>query len=137
MPSVSTQASGPLRPIDIPFGVRTVLLADRRVQLHLSGELDLAGAPELRDAVLACDPPGGTVEIDLADVSFLDTAGLHALCDAHAALVARGYRACLTGPRGRTLDLLDLAAVFGWLPTELECPDRPRWSEQRVAAPAP
>lgn len=52
--------------------------------LSVSGELDLASIPALRDAVvrLLTDAPGRTVAIDLDGVSVLDDAGLGILLGA-------------------------------------------------------
>lgn len=49
--------------------------------LHVSGEVDLATVPELRDAAhrLVMDAPGRTVAIDLDGVSVLDDIGLGVL----------------------------------------------------------
>jgi anti-sigma B factor antagonist len=63
--------------------------------LEVFGELDLETADELRDAgIKALSPYGGTVRIDLAGVTFMDSTGLAALIqirqqagDAHRVLV--------------------------------------------------
>jgi anti-anti-sigma factor len=49
--------------------------------LTLSGEIDLAVAPDLRDAgaKLAKAVAPGPLEIDLGDVTFIDSSGLGAL----------------------------------------------------------
>ncbi len=49
--------------------------------LTLSGEIDLAVAPDLRDAgsTLAKAVAPGPLEIDLGDVTFIDSSGLGAL----------------------------------------------------------
>lgn len=50
----------------------------------VAGELDLATVPKLRDALLRPRPPDAEhVVIDLKRVTFMDSAGLHALMDAH------------------------------------------------------
>ena len=50
--------------------------------LHLSGELDAAGASALASAFDPLITPGGVVELDLADLSFMDSTGIKALCEA-------------------------------------------------------
>jgi anti-sigma B factor antagonist len=48
--------------------------------LEVTGEVDLANADQLRDAAIAAlTPSGGTLRIDLAGVTFMDSMGLAAL----------------------------------------------------------
>jgi anti-sigma B factor antagonist len=50
------------------------------VFLEVSGEVDMTVADELRDAgIAALTPLAGTVRIDLAEVTFMDSSGLAAL----------------------------------------------------------
>jgi anti-sigma B factor antagonist len=58
----------------------------------LDGELDLAAADVLRSRVaqLAPVPGGGPVVLDLSRLSFIDCAGLRALCQMHEALRESG-----------------------------------------------
>ena len=52
----------------------------RTTKLAVSGELDLAAAPELEAAVRrVCSGPVRDVILDLGDVSFVDTAGVRTL----------------------------------------------------------
>jgi len=62
--------------------------------VSVSGEVDSATAPGLRDCLLeVIDRPGSsTVEVDLRAVTFLDSAGLSALATAHRAAAAAGRR---------------------------------------------
>ncbi len=46
--------------------------------LKLAGELDLATVPRLRDALLDFAPMDG-VRLDLSQLTFLDSTGLHAI----------------------------------------------------------
>jgi anti-sigma B factor antagonist len=54
------------------------------------GEVDSATAPGLRDCLLAvlARPGAAAVDVDLSDVTFLDSAGLSALATAHRAALA-------------------------------------------------
>lgn len=55
--------------------------------LRVVGELDLATAPQLLDAILVAHRSAGTdVTIDLRDVPFVDSRGLAALVTAHRRL---------------------------------------------------
>lgn len=51
-----------------------------RHQLRLEGELDIAAAPALEDAVAQlCTDGASEVELDLSQLSFIDSTGLHAI----------------------------------------------------------
>lgn len=61
--------------------------------LHVAGELDLATAPQLRDAVAAVVDQGVTaVVVDLARLAFVDSSGVAALAAAVRQLGERGGR---------------------------------------------
>jgi anti-anti-sigma factor len=45
-------------------------------RVHVTGEIDLATVQSLVDAVGKAIPSGGTVELDLRDVDFMDSAGV-------------------------------------------------------------
>ena len=47
--------------------------------LRLEGELDLAGAPRLTEALLDFASSEGEVHLDLSEVSFLDSSGLRVI----------------------------------------------------------
>ena len=50
--------------------------------LHPKGEIDLATAPELIAALAEAQASGEQVVVDMADVTFIDSCGLHALAQA-------------------------------------------------------
>lgn len=83
----------PSRPVDPSDRALTI---DRQaaeagaVSLRLSGELDAHTAPDLEAALDAAIEDGATVEVDLAEVSFVDSSGLAALLDARSRLDQRG-----------------------------------------------
>jgi anti-anti-sigma factor len=60
--------------------------------VHVSGEVDIAAAPQLEGMVRAIVASGAEVSVvvDLADVTFMDMAGIHALIAAQGALNAAG-----------------------------------------------
>jgi stage II sporulation protein AA (anti-sigma F factor antagonist) len=77
------------------------------------GELDLVGAPRLREAL----PEGGTtpVVIDLASVGFMDSSGLRSLLEARQACIDAGRSFAIARPSGavqRVLELVDLTREF-------------------------
>lgn len=56
-----------------------------------SGEIDLATAPGMSAALEPWVEAGGPVTVDLSEVTFMDSTGVHALVDAARALGGRGY----------------------------------------------
>jgi anti-sigma B factor antagonist len=62
--------------------------------LHLTGELDLASVPMLEDRLssLHLHGSGRTVRLDLSDLEFMDSTGLHALIRAMNDASANGWR---------------------------------------------
>lgn len=77
--------------------------------LTLSGELDIATADQLTDALAGLAPrPGDNLTIDLSAVSFMDSTGLRVLIAANANAKAAGYDLLIvTGesPAKRVLEL--------------------------------
>ena len=78
------------------------------VSLRLSGEIDLGNAQDLKDALDERLDVGGPILIDVSELSFIDSAGVHVWVQAAESLNDRG---CLVihGERkslGRLFDLL-------------------------------
>jgi len=89
--------------------------------IELSGELDMGTAPGLSEEVeLAVWSTVGAFVLDLSGLTFLDTAGLHALLRARAFL-AREDRplvlVCPPGPARRVLDLASVLDTFATYPS--------------------
>lgn len=91
---------------------------DGQARLAITGEIDLATAPALLEAVagvLHSDRQPAIV-LDLAEVSFLDSSGLGALLQARAEVLAAGGRLTLAsvapGP-GRVIAIAGLSGTFG------------------------
>ncbi|WP_244524770.1 STAS domain-containing protein [Trujillonella endophytica] len=86
-------------------------------RVSVVGEVDCSTAPRLTesiDAVLATGP--AELVVDLAGVSFLDSAGLHALVTAHGRAEQQGIRMrVLVGTRAvlRPIQVTGLEAVLG------------------------
>ena len=86
---------------------------DGAVVVVARGELDLVGAPRLRDAV----PAKGTapVIIDLGAVGFMDSSGLRALLEARRLCTDAGRGFSIARPSDavqRVLELVDLQDEF-------------------------
>ena len=56
----------------------------------VGGELDATTVPLLRDVLMPLIRVGGRVRIDLRDVTFIDSSGLHLLAETAAALGTTG-----------------------------------------------
>ncbi len=81
--------------------------------VRVSGELDLATAPQLGDVFAA--QGSGDLDVDLHGVTFLDSSGISVLVQAQKLLVARGatLRLCsLTESARRVLALAGLDEFF-------------------------
>jgi len=66
--------------------------------VYVHGELDLDSQSRLRQALDDAVDGSRPVCVDLADVSFVDAAGIHALVDARRAAERRGARLVLVAP---------------------------------------
>jgi len=93
------------------FTVEVVVREDD-VVIRGSGELDVAAAPVLSAcAASAVETGEGDVVFDLADLTFLDAAGLHTMIDIHRRLEEVGRRLQIEGARGPVRRVLQLSGV--------------------------
>jgi len=102
----------------------SIVGVDGAATLAVGGEVDMATAPQLRarlDAVIAAT--SGNVVVDLADVTFLDSAGVVVFVAAQRQLNATGRRLVLRNPSRlvyRVLEISGAAAAWGVGPPALE-----------------
>ena len=73
------------------------LRGDRLLVVH--GELDIATAPELVEMLHRLRRQGHAVQVDLAEVTFMDSTGLTTLMDAHLAAESNGWSFRSAAPR--------------------------------------
>ena len=93
--------------VDAPRGV---------VLLKLEGELDIAAAPALRGQIDAARAEGrAPVVLDLAQVTFVDSAALRELLEADERLRADGTELILAAPRPVLARLLELTRTTDML----------------------
>ncbi|MEV4702757.1 STAS domain-containing protein [Actinoplanes sp. NPDC049316] len=87
------------------------------VCLAVSGELDLASAEDLEEAVAVAAGRAGVREvcIELSGVTFLDAAGIAALIRARAAAMAANVLVRANGARGVAARVLAVTGVGEWL----------------------
>ena len=85
----------------------------------LSGELDLAGAPELSRALAGLQAPAANrVVVDLTRLGFIDSTGLRVLITAAKAIHSKGGTLTLAGPRPNVQRLFDIVRLSEMLPIE-------------------
>jgi anti-sigma B factor antagonist len=83
-----------------------------KVALRLTGEIDLSNAQDLKSALEAGIEEGGAILLDVRDLTFIDSTGIHVWVQAAKALKDRG---CLLihGEQKQLSRLLDLIGVDG------------------------
>lgn len=87
------------------------------VVLHLAGDLDVATAPVLQQALAGIIEDQGNlaVQLDLRDMTFVDSTGLSVLIGALRRLREKGGRLTLANLRPQTrkvFDIVGLSAMF-------------------------
>ncbi len=102
--------------------------------IALDGELDLASAPQLVDAVNGVATAGpGPVILDLGSVSFVDSSGVRAILESERLATDQGRPFAIYRPGDavtRLLDLVDLRSRF----TELDAIDSATIARLRVSS---
>jgi anti-sigma B factor antagonist len=89
-----------------------VPLADVRIEREggiviavLTGEVDMSNATSVRQEVAASVTPGDdAVVVDLSELAFMDSAGLHAMVELGTALEERRQRLLLCVPNGSPME---------------------------------
>lgn len=98
------------------FGVHSASVGFRRV-VSVAGDVDLATAATLQEAVDAvlhsCERD---IWIDLTDVRFIDSSGLHVLIHANRMLRLDHRRLAIIAPPGPARRVLELTQLDGLLP---------------------
>jgi len=75
-----------------------------------SGTIDAFRA-QVDQAIGCSEDGGGDVELDVTAVTFMDSAGLHVLTQAHKVLSARGRRLRLVDPSPSVRRLLEITGM--------------------------
>ena len=105
---------------DAPSFSVQVVVVDDGADVVVGGELDLATAPDLADAlttVLRALDPASRVAVDLGGTTFVDSSGLAVLVAAHRAATARGQRVVLSGAQPQVRRVLEVTGVSQVLPS--------------------
>ncbi len=97
-----------------PFAIE-VAEHDGRVEITPRGELDMASAPELEQALMPRLEGGGWVLLDLRTLDFIDSSGLRVIVGAHRTAEDRGGRfTCVRGAEGTTVHrIVEIAGIDG------------------------
>ncbi len=82
-----------------------------RVRVTLAGDCDLAVRDEMGATLLAAVGRADIVVVDLAEVDFLDSSGVHGLVAAHRAARDRGGHLYVENPTGSVAMVLELTGV--------------------------
>jgi anti-sigma B factor antagonist len=92
------------------------LQSERDGDMHaitLSGELDIAGAPELEAELLRAEAGDArTIMLDLAGLEFIDSTGLRVVLNAHVRSQADSGRLVLLRPTAHTLRAFEIAGLL-------------------------
>jgi anti-sigma B factor antagonist len=88
-----------------------------RAVVAVRGELDLATAPQLEEALLPGLREGGSALLDLRGLEFMDSTGVRVIVAAHHAAQEHGgslslVRTAPDGPVARVLEISGLDAVL-------------------------
>jgi anti-anti-sigma factor len=84
-----------------------------RVVLH--GEIDLGSAGHAQDALLAACRAGRRIEVDMTDVSFLDSSGLQALVAVRRRADEDGCECVVVAVSEPVRRVLELTQTLDWL----------------------
>ena len=88
---------------------------DDRVVVTPRGELDMASAPELEQAVLPRLDEARWIVLDLRSLDFIDSSGLRVVVGAHRSAEEHGGRfTCVRGAPGSTVHrIVEIAGIDG------------------------
>lgn len=97
-----------------PFAIEVDELDDRIVVVP-RGELDMASAPELEQAVIPRIQAGEWLVLDLRALDFIDSSGLRVVVGAHRqAEEGEGRFTCVRGEPGSTVHrIVEIAGIDG------------------------
>lgn len=82
-----------------------------RVTVALAGECDLATRDALATALRAAVKTAPLVVVDMSDLEFLDSSGLHSIVGAHHEAQDRGGQLWVVNATGTVAHVLDLTGV--------------------------
>jgi anti-sigma B factor antagonist len=98
--------------VSLPLLAVSAVPDRERVRVLVAGELDLATVGDVRDQIAELlDVGWRDVLIDLREVTFIDTSGVHVLLDADQRARAEGVRLAVVVEAGPVRELLRITAT--------------------------
>lgn len=103
---------------DVPSFELEIRIEGERTRYVPRGELDLATAPELEGRVLGTIREGGSVVLDLSELTFMDSTGVRTVVAAHQAARDAGTELAVVrppreSPVSRVIDISGIAGTLG------------------------
>jgi anti-anti-sigma factor len=90
---------------------------DGRAVVYVRGELDVETAPQLKELLTRLIDDGtGFITIDVAEVEFIDSSGLHALVTSLKRADERAGKLQLRSPRPNTYKVLEMVGLAEVIP---------------------
>jgi anti-sigma B factor antagonist len=84
----------------------------RKIVVWMAGEIDTAREGELLDAVVSLDvSPGSTVELDVSQVTFVDSRGLTGILRAKAYLSGRECMLVVRHPQNQLVRVIEMSGL--------------------------
>lgn len=107
-----------------PFRLGTSWPSPVTALVAVAGEVDLATAPALRDWALGVldEHAPAFLGVDLAEVTFLDCAGISALVEVRNAAVLAGHRMWIVHPQPIVRRVLKVTGLLGMLTAPIDQP---------------
>jgi anti-sigma B factor antagonist len=90
------------------FALREIEIDDGYREIQVEGELDLAVAAQLQEAIDRCE--GDRILIDLESCQFIDSSGIAVILNAHR---GTGAQVLVHSPRAQVHRVLDLTGLTG------------------------
>lgn len=84
---------------------------DGRAVVTLAGECDLTVRDALTTALLAAVDSAPVIVVDLAELRFIDSSGVHSLITGHHAAQRQGRRLQVVNARGTVARVLEMTGV--------------------------
>jgi anti-sigma B factor antagonist len=104
----------------IGFSVHAAPAPEGGMAVTVFGELDLASAPRVREALEGALDGEGEVVVDLRACTFVDSTGMAVLAAAAMKFTERDRRFVLRGVRPRVLRVLEVAGLTSHSSVEIE-----------------
>jgi anti-sigma B factor antagonist len=84
--------------------------------VHVAGELDLATAPQLAEALSAVEGQCDRIILDVSGLEFMDSTGLRLVVTQHRRATTDGFEFVVAGAAGAVFEVLRLTGLDVTLP---------------------